>query len=110
MTVRELASIAFGFRGRGTMLTIKAAFDGSGKQNDHPVITVAGFFADETVCDVIESDWSRATGGKVFHYKAFNTNKCELGSRQWTQDQRTAFLAAWRNRKSEWSSDSFSLC
>lgn len=92
MLVRQLAKIAFGFGGHGTMLTMKAAYDGSGKEKDHPVITVAGFFADETICDDIESDWLRATGGKVFHYRTFNTNKCELGSREWNDNQRTAFL------------------
>src|SRR5271157_2549645 len=90
--VRESARIAFGFKGHGTMLTFKACYDGSGKESDHLVITVGGFVANDTVCDEIESEWNQATGGRLFHYKTFNTNKCGLGSRDWTEEQRVAFL------------------
>lgn len=37
-SVRELASISFGRSGEGIFLALRMYFDGSGKENDHPVI------------------------------------------------------------------------
>jgi hypothetical protein len=66
-------------------------FDGSGDV-DKPVITVGGFLAESSLCEDIEKDWEAATGGRVFHLKDYGTNHCKLGSRSWTEDERSAFL------------------
>jgi len=90
--VRKLANLAFGNGRHGTLMTISAYFDGSGKQDDHSVVTVGGYVADDIVCGQIEDEWLRATGGKVFHLTDFGTNKCELGSGMWGEDARSDFL------------------
>jgi hypothetical protein len=92
MLVRQLADLAFGYGGHGTMIVLKASFDGSGKEDDHPVITVGGFCADDRICQAIQADWINATGGKVFHLAEFGTDDCELGSKEWDREQRTTFL------------------
>lgn len=73
-------------------MALKVYLDGAGKEDDHPVITVGGFFADPNVCTEIESQWIAATQGNVFHLTDFGTPKCKLGSAQWTVHDRTQFL------------------
>jgi hypothetical protein len=73
-------------------VSLRVYLDESGKENDHPVITVGGFYADSSVCEDIERDWKAATGGRLFHLKTFGTSKCELGSRGWTEIERADFL------------------
>lgn len=74
------------------LVCLAVYFDGAGKEDDHPVITVAGFLADAAVCEEIECDWIDATGGQVFHLTDFGTNKCALGSRCWDEPKRGEFL------------------
>jgi len=69
-----------------------AFFDGSGKQDDHPVVTVSGYLADDTVCDVLEKEWLNVTEGRSFHYTDFGTKACQLGSVDWTDEKRSGFL------------------
>jgi hypothetical protein len=92
MNARELASIAFGSGGHGIMLLIKVAFDGSGKEETHPVITVAGFAAEDRICGNVERDWGQLTDGKVFHFTDFGTPSCKLGSNAWTRKKQISFL------------------
>jgi hypothetical protein len=66
--------------------------DGSGKEGDHPVITIGGFLADADLCERIESDWEVATGGRVFHLAEFGTRRCALGSKDWEEAQTIDFL------------------
>ncbi|MGA8762900.1 MAG: hypothetical protein WB562_08560 [Candidatus Sulfotelmatobacter sp.] len=82
----------FGRDVKAFMATIRVYCDGAGKENDHPVITVGGFLADETICEEIERDWEAATGGHVFHLADFGTPYCELGSGNWPETQRVEFL------------------
>src|ERR1017187_3363861 len=89
---REIASIAFGRDRKGVLVSLRVYFDGSGKEDDHPVITVGGFYAEASICEEIEESWEAATGGKLFHLKTFGTGKCELGSREWTETERIDFL------------------
>jgi hypothetical protein len=89
---RELASISFGRHRRGVLVPLRAYFDGSGKEGNDPVITVGGFFADASLCTVIEDEWEIATNGEVFHLADFGTVKCQLGSRQWDATKRVEFL------------------
>jgi hypothetical protein len=74
------------------MVSLRVYLDGSGKEDDHPLITVGGFYADASICEEIEESWEAATGGKVFHLKTFGTEKCELGSRRWSRTERLDFL------------------
>ena len=67
-------------------------FDGAGTEDEHPVITVGGFYAEASVCDEIERSWEAATGGRLFHLRTFGTPKCELGSAEWTKAERVDFL------------------
>lgn len=90
--VAELASAAFGRNGNGVMVSLRVYLDGAGKEADHPVLTVAGFYAEARICLQIEKDWEEATGGRLFHLKNFGTPQCELGSAGWTQAERVAFL------------------
>ena len=69
-----------------------AYYDASGKESDHPVITVGGFLADCDLCESIEADWQEATHGKVFHLRIFGTEKCALGSGRWSIKKRSNFL------------------
>jgi hypothetical protein len=48
------------------IMTLHAYFDGSGKENDHPVVTVGGYLADDLACRAIEADWIAATKKKRF--------------------------------------------
>jgi hypothetical protein len=73
-------------------LDIRVYCDGAGKEKDHPVITVGGFLADETICESIERDWEIATGGRVFHLADFGTRTANLGSGNWPEKQRVDFL------------------
>jgi len=73
------------------LLANNAFFDGAGKEEE-PVLTVAGYFAGDKVCEAIEKDWLAATGGKVFHLADFGTEYCELGSAKWTEQERVDFL------------------
>jgi hypothetical protein len=73
-------------------VSLRVYLDESGKEDVNPVITVGGFYADSSVCEDIERDWKAATGGKLFHLKSFGTNKCELGSRGWSESGRSDFL------------------
>jgi len=90
-SVRELADGAFGYGGHGLLMSLRAFYDGAGKKSD-PILTVGGYFADDEVCEAIEADWLKATGGKVFHLADFGTQYCELGSHTWTKDERRNFL------------------
>jgi hypothetical protein len=92
MLVRRLANISFGFGGHGQFMAISAHYDGSGKEEVNPIITVGGFFADDEVCECIEQEWLRATGGAVFHLADFGTKYCKLGSSAWTVQERVTFL------------------
>jgi hypothetical protein len=89
---REIASISFGRSRKGVLVCQRIYFDGSGKENDHKVITVGGFLAESSVCEAIEADWQKATDGHVFHLKDYGTNKCKLGSLGWTKTEREDFL------------------
>ena len=91
MNVREVVSIAFG-RGKGWLVALRVYLDGAGKEEANPVITVGGFLADSDLCVQIADQWNDATGGRVFHLTDFGTKSCKLGSRDWTQAERTAFL------------------
>jgi hypothetical protein len=92
VSAREIAGISFGRGRKGLLVALRVYFDGSGKEDDHPVITVGGFMADSTVCEAIEADWEEATKGREFHLKKFGTNKCKLGSRDWDEETRVCFL------------------
>jgi hypothetical protein len=92
MTARQIANIAFGFRGHGVIMMLQAFFDGSGKEDDHPVITVGGYLADDNACEEIESCWTDATEGKVFHLADFGGQYCKLGSGAWSENKRSTFL------------------
>jgi hypothetical protein len=92
VNAREIAGIAFGRARKGFLVSLRVYFDGSGKENDHPVITVGGFMADPTICESIERDWEEATEGKVFHLADFGNPNCKLGSRNWNAERRVAFL------------------
>jgi hypothetical protein len=94
VNVRELAGICFGRNRDGAFLAlaIRVHFDGSGKEESQPVITVGGFLADEKVCEDIERDWEFATGKKVFHLTDFGTPKCKLDSENWPIPKRREFL------------------
>ena len=98
MRVRDLASIAFGHRGHGIIVGMRVYFDGAGKAEDHPIITVGGYLASDEMCEQIEDDWEQATGESVFHLADFGTDWCELGSARWCQSQQTAFLKRMRPR------------
>lgn len=105
-TVRELAA-NFGRERKGVLLTlaIRIFLDGNGKEEMHPVVTVGGFLADEGVCEAIERDWEAATGSRVFHLNEFGTKSCNLGSRDWSRNDRSEFLkrlAAIVNREGCW--------
>jgi len=91
-SVRELASISFGRNHRGVFLALRVYLDGSGKENDNPVITVGGYVADSEVCDSIEDDWLKATDGRTFHLTDFGTKECKLGSADWDIEKRCSFL------------------
>jgi hypothetical protein len=93
VSVHHLAGICFGRSRKGIFVSLSVYFDGSGKEETHPVITIGGFLADAKICEDIEADWQEATNGKLFHLKTFGTNKCELGSRAWSRDERVAFLS-----------------
>lgn len=89
---REMASSAFGCERKGVMVVLRVYFDGAGKEGNHPVITVGGFYAEAILCEEIEDSWKTATGGRLFHLKNFGTPKCELGSAGWTKTERIDFL------------------
>jgi hypothetical protein len=74
------------------MSSIKVYCDGAGKEKDHPVITVGGFLAGETICAEIQREWETATGGRVFHLADFGTPYCQLGSGKWPEAHRVDFL------------------
>jgi hypothetical protein len=92
LSAHELAGIAFGRERKGILVALRAYFDGSGKEDDHPVITVGGFLADVPTCEAIEQDWEAATGNRVFHLKDFGSDDCKLGSKGWSETQRSDFL------------------
>lgn len=89
---RELAGISFGRHRKGILVSLRVYFDGSGKEESNPVITVAGFFADAKLCETIEDEWEIATGGRVFHLTDFGTQSCKLGSGKWGAAKRVDFL------------------
>ena len=92
--VRELARIAFGRARKGwlVLLDLGGYFDASGKEGDHPIVTVGGFLATAKNCELIERDWEKATGGKLFHLVEFGTKDCKLGSHAWNREKRAGFL------------------
>jgi hypothetical protein len=92
VTAREIAGIVFGRAREGTLVALRVYFDGAGKEDDHPVITVAGFFVGADLAEKIEADWEAATGQRVFHFTDFGTQWCKLGSGDWTSQERIAFL------------------
>src|SRR6266567_8985585 len=73
-------------------MTLHAYFDGSGKENDHPIVTVGGYLADDLVCRAIEADWVAATEGKTFHLADFDGEARKLGSASWSERKRAKFL------------------
>jgi hypothetical protein len=78
VSARELASIAFGRSRKGILVCLRAYFDGSGKEDDHPVITVGGFLAESSICDSIEDDWETAMGDRgTFHLADSNSDDIE---------------------------------
>jgi len=89
---REIAGCAFGVDRRGILMALRVYLDASGDENDKPVITVGGFYAEASVCESIARDWDVATNGKLFHLRTFGTRKCELDSEAWSHDERVAFL------------------
>ena len=93
-SVQALADHVFGYGGHGIFMVLEnsAFFDGAGKEEADPVITVAGYFADHGICKAIETDWLAATGRKVFHLADFGTPACKLGSASWGKPQKVAFL------------------
>jgi hypothetical protein len=92
LSAHELAGIAFGRERKEILVTLRAYFDGSGKEDDHPVITVGGFLADVPTCEAIEQDWESALGKRVFHFADFGTEYCKLGSGEWSANERSGFL------------------
>jgi hypothetical protein len=92
VSAREIARIAFGRFRKGVLVCLTAYFDKAGDESGYPVITVGGFFADAELCEAIESDWEAATGKRVFHLADFGTPYCELGSGDWTANERIEFL------------------
>lgn len=92
-SVREIAGL-LGRSRKGVFLSLalRVYLDGSGKEDSHPVVTVGGFLADEDICENIERDWEKATGGRIFHLRAFGTKSCELGSHAWSKTERSEFL------------------
>jgi hypothetical protein len=88
----ELTGISFGRYRQGVFVPLRVYFDGSGKEENDAVITVAGFFADAKLCEAIEDDWEIATGSRVFHLADFGTRSCQLGSGQWNIGKRVEFL------------------
>jgi hypothetical protein len=92
VSVREIAGIAFGCSRRGVLVALRVYFDGAGKESDHPLVTVGGFFAEESICEAIERDWLSATKGKPFHFTDFGKASCKLGSSTWTSRERVGFL------------------
>jgi hypothetical protein len=91
-SVRELAGGVFGRDRKGIMMAIRVYCDGSGKEENDPVITVGGFFAEEELCESVERDWEGVTGHRVFHLADFGTKNCKLGSGDWGQTKRVEFL------------------
>jgi uncharacterized protein DUF3800 len=92
VSAHELASIAFGRSRRGILVPLRVYFDGSGHEGSSSVITVGGFMAESSICEEIEQDWEKVTGGRLFHLKDFGTNHCKLGSRSWTKEEQSTFL------------------
>ncbi|HEU5339770.1 hypothetical protein [Edaphobacter sp.] len=92
MNAREISGIVFGRAREGILVALRVYFDGAGKDDCHPVITVGGFLAPADVAEQIESDWEIATDKKVFHFTDFNTPSCKLGSQNWTSQERIQFL------------------
>jgi hypothetical protein len=92
VSVREISGIAFGRSRKGVLVALRVYFDGAGKEDDHPVITVGGFLAEATLCEQIEQEWLSATEGKPFHFTDFGTQYCKLGSAAWKSEDRSAFL------------------
>jgi hypothetical protein len=78
VSARELASIAFGCSRQGVLVCLRAYFDGSGKEDDHPVITVGGYLADASTCESIEDAWHEAMGGNTFHFVASDKREIEF--------------------------------
>jgi hypothetical protein len=67
-------------RGRkGAVMSLRVYLDGAGKEDDHPLITVGGFYAEASVCEEIERDWEAATGGKLFSLKNLWDSKMSVG-------------------------------
>jgi hypothetical protein len=88
----ELAGIFFGRGRKGGIVALCAYFDGAGDEGQDAVITVAGYYAESTLCETIEREWEEATQNRVFHLKDFGQPHCKLESFKWTGDQRRAFL------------------
>jgi hypothetical protein len=101
-SVREIADLLFGTGRGGIVLSLRANFDGSGK-NDSPVLTVGGIVAWSDVCETTERLWNGALmdagycdeGGNagVFHLADFGTEYCEYGSGSWDiETKRVPFI------------------
>jgi hypothetical protein len=81
-----------GCRRKRIIVTLSAYFDGSGKDDVNPIITVGGYFADTNLCKSIEKEWEEATGNRLFHFTDFGTQACKLGSNTWTGKEGRSFL------------------
>jgi hypothetical protein len=91
-SITEIANTLFGYRKSGVLLTLKANFDGSGK-NDSTVLTVGGIVAWDDVCQTTERLWSDALlaagycdeqgNAGIFHLAEFGTEHCEYGTGEW---------------------------
>lgn len=73
-------------------MALRVYFDGAGKDDQHPIITVGGFLAESAICEQIETEWQDATRNRPFHLREFGAPSCKLESSKWTGDDRRAFL------------------
>lgn len=73
-------------------MALRVYFDGAGKENDHPLVTVGGFLADSDTCEEMEYEWTEATCGRVFHFTDFGKKSCLLDSKDWKSEERVQFL------------------
>ena len=77
----------------GLIVVFKYAADASGS-DDLPILTVAGWIADDEVWARIEADWATALNGKIpfLHMRTFGTPHCKHGTGSWPKDKREELL------------------